>query len=111
LHYNVHVNWTPVEADIQQFEFDSVNREHMARHDVEESDIRAVLEARPLFFMNMPGRTATHVMVGMDGRGRVLFIPMYETDDIGIWRPVTGWESREARAIYAEFEAGDDTTK
>jgi hypothetical protein len=99
------VDWTPVEALIERFDFDDVNREHLARHDVRESDIWAVLDGKPLFFPYLPARTATHLMLGPDETQRILLIAILETESPGVWRPVTGWESRQGRAIYARYEA------
>lgn len=81
---------------------------HLARHDVSERNVRRVLAGSPRFFNNLPGRAATHVMIGPDDRERILFIALIETGHDDVWEPITGWESRAARAIYAELEAKDE---
>jgi hypothetical protein len=76
------------------------NVSHLAKHDVAPDDVYAVLRNLPIFFYNSPGRTATHAMVGVDERGRVLQIAILPTHEPGVWKPITGWESRKARSAY-----------
>ena len=76
------------------------NVEHLARHDVSPDDVYAVLQSSPMFFLNLPEPTASHIMIGPDGRGRVLYIALLATPETGIWKAVTGWDSRLARRIY-----------
>ena len=77
------------------------NVAHLALHDVKPDDVYAVLSNSPIFFDNVPGRTATHVMVGPDNKDRVLYVALLATSESGIWQPVAGWESRLARRIYS----------
>jgi hypothetical protein len=76
------------------------NVEHFARHDVTPDDVFAVLRNGALFFDGLPGRTATHVMIGGDDRGRVLYVAILGTDKPDIWKPISGWESRVARRLF-----------
>jgi hypothetical protein len=101
------VQWIPAEPDVTELDFDEVNVAHLLRHDVYESDVRSVLAGKPRFFLNQPGRTATHLMIGPDAKGRILLIALLATERRGEWRPVTGWESRLARAVHAEYEANE----
>src|SRR5688572_8346759 len=77
------------------------NVAHIAAHDVTPADVHAVLRNVPLFFSNLPGRTATHVMIGEDARGRVLYVPMMHKGG-GRWRVVTAFENRSVRRMWQE---------
>lgn len=66
----------------------------MTREDVEHA-----LANAPLFFHNVPGRSATHVMVGQDETGRVLYVPLLCVEAPDVWRVISAWESRFARRL------------
>lgn len=89
-----------VEIDILNWDFDEQNSEHLARHDVEPADIYVVWQSDPAYFLNLPGRIATHIMIGRDASGRTLYVPILETQNPGTWRAVTGWQSSYARRLY-----------
>lgn len=94
-----------VEIEIEGFEFDYArdgNVEHLLQHDVSPDDVYAVLAGVPRFFLNLAGRGGSHVMVGWDDKGRALYISLAVTQTRGIWRPITGWESRSARRFLRE---------
>jgi hypothetical protein len=74
---------------------------HIAVHDVTPADVYAVLRNRPLFLLNLPDRTASHVMIGEDAKGRVLYVPMMH-DGGGRWRVVTAFENRSVRRMWQE---------
>src|SRR5438552_5619895 len=75
------------------------NVEHLAKHDVLASNAEAVLANSPLFFRNVPGHRATHVMIGTDNRGRSLYISLAPTPEAGEWKPMTGWRSGLAHRL------------
>jgi hypothetical protein len=80
------------------------NVEHFARHDVTPEDVLAVLRNGAIFFEGLPGRSATHVMIGRDDRGRVLFVAILAMDEPQLWKPISGWESRLARRLFNQQE-------
>jgi hypothetical protein len=97
----------PADINVLGFAWDfepGGNVEHLSLHDVEWTDVEAVLAGEPRFFLNPPSptRRASHAMVGYDGKVRALIVFLVATDDEGIWEPITGWESREARLVLAE---------
>jgi hypothetical protein len=47
-------------------------------------------------------------MIGLDDRERVLYIALLPTAIGGLWRPITGWESRFARRLYNSTLGGTD---
>jgi hypothetical protein len=89
-----------LELAIDGFEWDDDNTSHLARHDVVPADVEAAYANDPLFLQNVPEQTATHVMIGPDARGRILFVAILKTETNGIWRAITSWESRAARRLY-----------
>jgi hypothetical protein len=89
----------PVDIEILSWEFDEENTEHLARHDVAPEDVLSVWSGSPAFFVNLPDRSGTHIMVGEDSRARWLYIAILETSVHGCWRSITGWQSRIARRL------------
>jgi uncharacterized DUF497 family protein len=89
---------------VSALEWDEQNTEHIRRHGVEPEDVESVLANAPLFFRNLSGRSATHIMVGQDYSGRVLYVPLVCVDWPRVWRVVTAWESRFARRLFAGQE-------
>ena len=85
--------------EVLSFDWDDFNVNHVARHDVSREDVEFVLTMAPLFFRNLHGRSATHVMVGRDSLGRVLYVPIFCVEWPGVWRVISAWESRFARRL------------
>jgi hypothetical protein len=73
---------------------------HFARHDVTFEQVLEVLASDPLTYRNLEGRGGSHVLIGSDRRGRVLYISLRRTSERSIREPVTGWESRLARRLW-----------
>ena len=90
----------PDAIDVDDLEIDEVNLAHLANHDVAPDEVEHVRLHAPSFFRNLRGRAGSHIMIGRDQRGRVLYVVLVETAVPGRWRPITGWESRLARTIY-----------
>ena len=90
------------EIRVDRLEWDSEIIDHIARHAVSREDVESVLNGEPRFYRNVPGRSATHVMVGLDSRGRVLFVPILCTEEPDEWRVISAWESRFARRLLSE---------
>jgi hypothetical protein len=75
--------------------------------------VEEVRSSDPLFFENDPGRTATHVMIGATFDGLILRVAILEVRP-GVWRPITAWESRDARGIWEQYrgkETGYDQSR
>jgi hypothetical protein len=45
---------------------------------------------------NRRGRTATHIVIGLDYAGRCLAVPVIATDIPGTWRPITAWPCKDS---------------
>ena len=89
------------DIDIDGLDWDDENRSHIARHDVDREDVDFALANSPLFFRNLPGRSATHIMIGRDKKGRVLYVALLRLErPDAVWRVISAWESRFARRLY-----------
>jgi hypothetical protein len=82
-----------LEIVVRDFEWDDENRDHAGRHGLTEAIAHMVLTMRPLFFPNKRGRRAAIMMIGPAIYGEFWTIPIVESDEDGIWRPITGWPS------------------
>jgi hypothetical protein len=87
---------------VRDLEWDAVNEEHFGRHRIRRSDVMSVLHGVPRFFVNLPSRRGTHVMLGPTAAGVYFLVTMRQTDQEGVWRPVTGWHlgDRKGRQLY-----------
>jgi hypothetical protein len=86
---------------VNLLEWDEANESHLADHGLTAEMVEEVLDNDPLFFNNVPGRTATHVMIGVTNSGSHLRISILETHP-GVWRPITGWRSSEAHRLWQQ---------
>jgi hypothetical protein len=96
----------PVRIVVDDFFWDEEIDDHFSRHGVSLDDVVAVARSEFLGFDNLPGRGGTHIMIGPDESGRILYISIKPTSTPGLWEPVTGWESRLARRIWARERGG-----
>jgi hypothetical protein len=94
----------PADIEVAAFEWTVENVVHIASHYVSPLDVEAVRSSSPLFFVNLPGRSASHVMIGRDGRGRALYVPIVCVSVPDIWLVVSARESRFARRLYRAGE-------
>ena len=90
----------PVEIAIEALIWDEEIERHFARHLVNHGNVMAVLDSDPITHENLPGRSGTHVMIGPDDSGRILYVSIKPTDMPNVWEPVTGWQSRLARRLW-----------
>ena len=81
------------EINVERFKWESENLAHCARHDVTPVVASDVKDGAPLFFLNDPDKTGSHVMVGPDSSDRFWTIIISPTENDGEWKPITGWPS------------------
>ena len=60
-----------VELDVRELKWDWRNARHGAKHTLQPYIGDAVLLGNPKFFLNKPGRAATHLMIGPDRIGKI----------------------------------------
>ena len=92
----------PAEIIVGAFQWEAAVEEHIARHGLERTDVEEARNSRPMFFENLPGRTATHVMLGRDTQGRILYVAIRFEAPPDVWKVITAWESRLARRLWKE---------
>lgn len=91
----------PEHIEVLALEWDEVNTGHLIReHGVHPADVEYVRSNNPLFFCNLPGRGATHVMIGIDDHGYSLYVPIIATAVPGRWRAISAWRSGLAHRLY-----------
>lgn len=85
--------------DIDEFEWDEANEEHVIRHGVDPDDVDWTLTGSRLIFRNKRDAAGDYLLVGRDRGGRLLSIAIVATSRLRIWRPITAWycNEREAR--------------
>jgi hypothetical protein len=96
----------PVSVVVDDLIWDEEIDAHFARHWVSRADVIAVARSEFLGFENLPDRGGTHIMIGPDEGGRILYISIKPTMTPGLWEPVTGWESRLARQLWERERGG-----
>ncbi len=89
----------PVDAE---FQWDTRNLEHAARHEVSPRLVLAIAANEPRLFRNSgTGRSGSHLMIGPEDDGRFWSIVLLRISE-EIWRPITGWPSTNTEiARYA----------
>lgn len=90
----------PADVEVLELDFDDKNLEHLAPHGLTRDRVEAIWQDQPAFLTNRPGRSGSHMMVGIDAAGRMWTIVIGPSGKgTGWWRPITGWPSvrKEAR--------------
>ena len=84
---------------VESFEWDERNLPHAGRHGVSPDVADDVLSVDPRFYRNKEGMAGTHMMIGPDWTGRYWTIIIRPSENLDVWRPITGWPSdrREIR--------------
>jgi hypothetical protein len=77
------------QIDIADFDFTDRAIAKLWRHGIDIEQLYAVLSYPWIVVRNREDRAASHVLLGTDNLGRCLAIPIAETDDSLIWRPIT----------------------
>lgn len=96
----------PSEIQVLEFDWDEdkpenqhSNLRHCARHGVTPIVAAEVKDGLPKFFLNDPGKTASHIMIGPDFSGRFWTIAILSSAKPGLWKPITGWPSDKAEIL------------
>jgi uncharacterized DUF497 family protein len=94
-------------SEIRELEFDNRNLEHLAPRGIDPNLVLEILAGEPVVAANEPksDRSGSHLMIGPAANGRHWTIVIVEVDeDLGIWRPITGWPStrKEIQLWHAE---------
>lgn len=80
------------------FAFDEENEDKFANHGLTAKSVRQVLDQPFAVAPNRKNRSAPYLVIGRDASGQCLCIPVIETHEPGIWRPVTAWQCKKSEA-------------
>ncbi len=87
--------------EVEGFYFDERNAVKLASHDVTVREAYQVLWSKPRAFRNH-SRGAPWIIIGPTASGRMITLPIDPTDEPGIWKPRTAYDSsRKERRRYA----------
>ena len=94
------------DTEIRDFEFDAFNTRHLATHGLTAAAVWDVWLDEPVLVPDRPQHSGSHLMIGMDAGGALWTIAMICVDDeLGLWRPITGFPTEredERDAWYGE---------
>ncbi len=81
---------------IDLWEWDEANLDHLARHGITLELVEdEIWTEAPKYNKNLPGRSASHFMIGPDRGGTMWTICILQVGEApAIWRAITGWESK-----------------
>lgn len=74
---------------IVEFVINEQAQDKMWAHGIDESQLRAALQARYIVFRNRKHRAASHLFIGRDDAGRCIVAPILPTNEPAVWRVVT----------------------
>jgi hypothetical protein len=68
-------------------------------HGITPEQVHAVPEGETVVIRNRAHRAAPYILLGRDGQGRCLAIPITPTHDRLVWRVITGWYCKPSEAV------------
>ena len=88
--------------EILDLEFDEDNLEHLASHGLTPRRVLQVLDGEEYVLLrNKRSGSGQLKLIGPDRGGQFWTVILAATDEPGVWRPVTGWQTtRGERTIY-----------
>jgi hypothetical protein len=87
---------------IEDFELDESNESEIAYHGVTLDEIDEVLNGDYRLLPNAKRhRNQPYLMVGRTAAGRWLTIPIGPTEQLGVWRPATAFNSKQGEITRA----------
>lgn len=88
--------------EVRDLEFDGENIEHLAAHNLTLRRIYQVIWGEEyLIIRNKKSGSGQIKMIGSDYGGQFWTIVLAATNEPGLWRPITGWQSTMGeRTIY-----------
>ena len=93
-------------ARIDGFAFDAENEEKLAQHGLSTHRVDQVLENDYLLVPNRKDRRAPYLVIGTHNGGARISVVIEKTRVPGIWRPVTGWPSKDSEKHRLEVAKG-----
>ncbi len=81
---------------VASFLFDDENEEKFASHGLDSFQVLQVLSHRFTVISNRKGRRGTFLIIGTDDSGQCIAIPIEQTYQSMLWRPITAWYCKES---------------
>lgn len=75
--------------------FDDVNEDKIAAHSLTTEQVLQILSNHYIVVRNRRNRRALYLIVGLDDGGGCIAVPIEETHDPLIWRPITAWPCKD----------------
>jgi hypothetical protein len=80
---------------------ESVKRKIREKHSIEEWEVYEAFFGRRVTIRNRKERAGSHRLIGRTDSGRILTVPIRESEDKGIWDAKTAWDaSKGERKIW-----------
>lgn len=79
------------QIDVAALVFDDENEAKFKANKVSVDEVQQVWAKWPRYYVNRPGRRASHVMVGPTRHGRNLVVPIERWGSEDVWRPTTAF--------------------
>jgi uncharacterized DUF497 family protein len=91
-------------VEVEDLVIDDRNEEKFARHGVTAREVRQVVEEENLrvFRNKKTDDNAPYILVGKTRGGRLLTVAIDPTENPGVWRPRTAWDSSESERTRYE---------
>ena len=80
---------------IDAFLYDDENEAEFAAHGLSVRQIDQILDNEYAVVENKKRRRGLYLVVGRDHGGRAITVPIHQTAQSGVWRPVTAWPSKQ----------------
>jgi hypothetical protein len=90
---------TMAQYDVWELDIAVTVADHIGHRDIAPEDIRSLIDGDYLVRRNRSGRTASHLLLGTDRRGRCLAVPILATNVLGVWRAITAWPCKNVERL------------
>jgi hypothetical protein len=87
---------------IDTFLIDDINESKFASHGLSVRQIIQVLENTYIIVPNRKYRRGLYLVIGRDNGGSFISIPIEDTSDANIWRPITAWPCKKSEITAFE---------
>jgi hypothetical protein len=77
--------------EVSGFLLDDDNEEKIAAHGISLAQVSQTLDNDHVLVRNRKNRRGLYLFIGRDHGGACLAIPIEETHEPGLWRPITAW--------------------
>jgi len=80
---------------IKAFLIDDLNETKIIAHGLSIRQVIQVLENRHVIIPNRKYRRGIYLLIGRDNGGVCIAIPVEQTHEFSVWRPITAWRCKK----------------